>query len=85
MQIGRDDTSGIYQNQFIAVDQCRFAVGSDQPLARRYINESFMTQPVESVQKVNAMKTKLTIKVKVDLALTISALTGLIVAIAKFF
>jgi hypothetical protein len=50
-----------------------------------YKSESFMTQPVESVKWGKSMKTKLTIEVKVDLALVISALTGFVVAIAKLF
>ncbi len=41
-----------------------------------------MTQPVESVYRAFAMKTKLTINVKIDVAKIITALTGVALAIA---
>ena len=42
-----------------------------------------MTQPVESVEWNNAMKTKLTIEVKVDTAKTITALTGFVIVLSQ--
>ena len=41
-----------------------------------------MTQPVESVNWINTMTTKLSIQVKVDVAKVITALAGLCLAIA---
>jgi hypothetical protein len=47
-----------------------------------YKCESSMTQPVESVEWANTMKTKLTIEVKIDVAKVITALTSLVLTVA---
>jgi len=44
-----------------------------------------MTQPVESVYRAFAMKTKLNIDIKFDIAKVITSITGLILALAHIF